>query len=198
MLISIRNIVKRLATSSAAFIISSISFGLLVKSCNQNNGSAHCTNNIPNIIIILADDMGYGDVQSFNPISEIPTPNLNKLSEEGIMFTDAHTPSSICTPTRYGLLTGRYCWRTSLKRGVLRGYDLPLIEEDRITIADYLKTKDIQRESLVSGIWAWDFKEILTRNHESEKRFDLTKPLHSSPNDNGFDYSFVLACVLGF
>ncbi|KKL78648.1 hypothetical protein LCGC14_2022770 [marine sediment metagenome] len=89
--------------------------------------------NSPNIVIILADDMGYGDVQSFNSESEIPTPNLNKLSEEGIMFMDAHTPSSICTPTRYGLLTGRYCWRTSLKRGVLRGYSSPLIEEDRIT-----------------------------------------------------------------
>src|SRR5210317_1487929 len=92
----------------------------------------------PNIIVMLSDDMGYGDVQTFNPLSEIPTPNLNKLSEEGIMFTDAHTPSSICTPTRYGLLTGRYCWRSSLKRGVLKGYDPPLIEEGRSTIADYL------------------------------------------------------------
>ncbi len=97
--------------------------------------------NSPNIIIVLADDMGYGDVQSFNPDSEIPTPNLNRLSEQGIMFTDAHTPSSICTPTRDGLLTGRYCWRTFLKRGVLKGYDSPLIEEDRITIAAYLKEK---------------------------------------------------------
>ena len=141
MLISIRNIIKRLVTGSAAIILSGISFGLLVKSCNKNIGSAHRTNNIPNIIIILADDMGYGDVQSFNSKSQIPTPNLNKLSEEGVMFTDAHTPSAICTPTRYGLLTGRYCWRTSLKKGVLKGYDSPLIEEDRITIADYLKEK---------------------------------------------------------
>ena len=63
----------------------------------------------PNIIIILADDMGYGDVQAFNPKSEIPTPNLNELSEEGIMFMDAHTPKVVYTSTKYGLLTGMYC-----------------------------------------------------------------------------------------
>lgn len=152
----------------------------------------------PNIIIILADDMGYGDVQSFNPMSEIPTPNLNKLSEEGMIFTDAHTPSSICTPTRYGLLTGRYCWRSSLKRGVLKGYDVPLIQEDRLTIADYLKEKGYKTG--IVGKWhlGLGFQKETAGNKEGEVKFDLTKPLISSPNNNGFDYSFVLPASLDF
>ncbi|MCP3928280.1 MAG: arylsulfatase [Bacteroidetes bacterium] len=149
------------------------------------------------MIIILADDMGYGDLQAFNPKSEVPTPNLNKLSEEGVMFMDAHTPSSICTPTRYGLLTGRYCWRSSLKKGVLKGYDAPLIENDRLTIADYLKGKGY-RTGIV-GKWhlGLGFQKDETAN-ESEKRFDLSATLYSSPNNNGFDYSFVLPASLDF
>lgn len=151
----------------------------------------------PNIVIILADDMGYGDVHSFNPDSGIPTPNLNQLSEEGIRFTDAHTPSSICTPTRYGLLTGRYCWRSSLKRGVLRGYDKPLIEEDRTTIADYLRGQGYATG--IVGKWhlGLGFQEKDDVNLPGS-RFDLALPLHTSPNNNGFDYSFVLPASLDF
>src|SRR6266571_2712746 len=89
----------------------------------------------PNIVYILADDLGYGDVGCFNPESKIPTPNLDRLAGEGIRFTDAHSPSSVCTPTRYGLLTGRYCWRTRLKQGVLQGYDPLLVEQGRLTAA---------------------------------------------------------------
>ena len=73
----------------------------------------------PNIVFVLADDMGFGDVQALNDRSKVPTPNLNRLAREGMAFTDAHSPSSVCTPTRYGALTGRYCWRSRLKRGVL-------------------------------------------------------------------------------
>ena len=93
----------------------------------------------PNIILICADDMGYGDVQALNAESSIPTPNLNRLAKQGMTFTDAHTPSAVCTPTRYGLLTGRYCWRSRLKSGVLNGYGQPLIEAARPTIASFLK-----------------------------------------------------------
>lgn len=177
--------------SRATIFLLFVVFGLTTASCNSP------VNNNPNIIIILADDMGYGDVQAFNPKSEVPTPNLNKLSEEGMMFMDAHTPSSICTPTRYGLLTGRYCWRTSLKRGVLKGYDSPLIEEDRITIADYLKEKGYKTG--IVGKWhlGLGFQKVETGN-EAEKRFDLAKTLNSSPNNNGFDYSYVLPASLDF
>src|SRR5262245_13991059 len=82
----------------------------------------------PNIVFILADDLGYGDVSCYHKDSRIQTPHMDKLARQGMRFVDAHTPSSVCTPTRYGVLTGRYCWRTSLKAGVLDGFDPPLIE----------------------------------------------------------------------
>jgi arylsulfatase A-like enzyme len=89
----------------------------------------------PNVVIILADDLGYGDVRCLNPDGKIPTPHCDRLAAEGMRFTDAHTPSSVCTPTRYGLITGRYAWRSRLKSGVLGGMSPPLIEEGRQTIA---------------------------------------------------------------
>ncbi|MEZ4700919.1 MAG: sulfatase-like hydrolase/transferase [Rhodothermales bacterium] len=70
----------------------------------------------PNIVLILADDLGYGDPGVYNPASKIPTPNIDRLAAEGIRFTDAHSPSAVCTPTRYGILTGRYSWRSCLKK----------------------------------------------------------------------------------
>ncbi|MCX5682855.1 MAG: sulfatase-like hydrolase/transferase, partial [Planctomycetota bacterium] len=73
----------------------------------------------PNIVYILADDMGYGDLACQNPKSKIPTPNLDRLAAQSVRFTDAHAPTAVCTPTRYGILTGRYCWRSRLKKGVL-------------------------------------------------------------------------------
>jgi len=86
----------------------------------------------PNIVFILADDMGYGDPGCYNKESKIPTPNIDKLASEGIRFPNAHSPDALCSPTRYGILTGRYCWRTRLKEGVLLGYDeAPLIEPGR-------------------------------------------------------------------
>ena len=95
--------------------------------------------NPPNIIYILADDMGYGDVSIYNPESRIKTPNIDRLASEGMRFTDAHSPSAVCTPTRYGILTGRYCWRSRLPVGVLRGYGQGLLEGDRTTAASLLK-----------------------------------------------------------
>ncbi|MBK1827630.1 sulfatase family protein [Haloferula rosea] len=94
----------------------------------------------PNIVLILADDLGYGDVQCLNPErGKIPTPHIDQLAAEGMIFTDAHSSSSVCTPTRYGLLTGRYNWRTRLQRFVLYGYDKPLIAADRLTVAGLLQ-----------------------------------------------------------
>ena len=93
----------------------------------------------PNIIWIMADDMGYGDVGYYNPDSKIPTPHMDRLAAEGMRFSDAHSASSVCTPSRYSVLTGRYCWRTRLKRGVNGGYSLPLIDPARTTVASLLK-----------------------------------------------------------
>ena len=89
----------------------------------------------PNVVVILADDLGYGDVQRLNPDrGKIKTPHLDKLAAQGMTFTDAHSGSSVCTPTRYGLLTGRYAWRTRLQSGVLDNYVEPLVAKDRLTL----------------------------------------------------------------
>ena len=109
-------------------------FSLL--SCSDK--SSEQTKN-PNIIYILADDMGYGDVSALNDSSAWRTPNMDKLAKEGMIFTDAHSGSAVCTPTRYGVLTGRYAWRSRLKSGVLWSWDTPLIEKNRMTVASLLK-----------------------------------------------------------
>ena len=94
----------------------------------------------PNVIFLMADDLGYGSVGCYGaPPHLVKTPHIDRLASEGIRFTDASTPSSVCTPTRYGLLTGRYCWRTRLKSGVLDGFDPPLIDDHQDTIARLLK-----------------------------------------------------------
>ncbi|WP_237226797.1 sulfatase family protein [Rubinisphaera sp. JC750] len=145
----------------------------------------------PNILVILADDMGYGDVQAYNSKSKIPTPHLNKLAEQGMRFTDAHTPSAVCTPTRYGLLTGRYCWRTRLKKGVLDGYGEPLIEPEQATIAEFL-----QRAGYVTGIAGkWHLGLGFAKNGNE---FDFSKPVSDGPHTHGFDESFVIPASLDF
>ena len=93
----------------------------------------------PNIIVILADDLGVGDIQAHYPENKIPTPNLDQLAREGMSFHDAHSSSAVCSPTRYGLLTGRYNWRTPLQEWVLACYEPPLIEKERTTLPEMLK-----------------------------------------------------------
>src|SRR5438045_2109803 len=93
----------------------------------------------PNVVVILCDDLGYGDVRCLNPAGKIPTPHLDRFAASGMTFTDAHSPSAVCSPTRYGILTGRYAWRGRLKSGVLGGLSPRLIEPGRLTVAQLLK-----------------------------------------------------------
>ena len=145
----------------------------------------------PNIILLLADDLGYGDVQPLNYKSQIPTPTFIRLAKEGMTFTDAHTPSSVCTPTRYGLLTGRYCWRTSLKKGVLNGYGQPLIENDRPNLASVLK-QDGYRTHVV-GKW-----HLGLGMPEEASDIMFNETLSSHPGSLGFEYSFIIPASLDF
>lgn len=159
----------------------------------------------PNIVLIVADDMGYGDVGYYNLASRIPTPNMDQLAASGRIFTDMHSPSAVCTPSRYGLLTGRYCWRSSLKSRVLYNYEPPLIEPDRPTIASHLKANGY--DTALVGKWhlgltfrskpgtRFDFSAPLpwdggSPDPDEEAKIDFSAPITGGPLDVGFDTFF--------
>ncbi len=138
----------------------------------------------PNIIYILADDMGYGDVSCYDPkFNRVPTPNIDRLAEQGISFTNAHATSSLCTPSRYSILTGRYAWRTRLQRGVLMEWDEPLIAQGRPTVADLLKKQGYNTACV--GKWHLGLE---WRHRNGEPAFD--EPFRGGPLDRGFDSYF--------
>jgi len=138
----------------------------------------------PNIVVILADDYGYGSLGAYGADAAlIRTPHLDRLAREGRRFTEAYTPSSVCTPTRYALLTGRYCWRTSLNHGgVANTLDPLLIETTRPTIASFLK-----KHGYATGfVGKWHL------GYGTERRVDYTKELKPGPLELGFDYQFAV------
>ncbi|MEP0366327.1 MAG: arylsulfatase [Cyclobacteriaceae bacterium] len=168
---------------------------VLIFSCSEKKTGAVQSPEKPNIIYILADDLGYGDVQSFNPNGKIPTPNLDAMAENGVMFTDAHTTSAVCTPTRYSILTGRYNWRTSLKSSVLSGYSKSLIKKERTTVADLLKTQGYTTAFIGKWHmgWDWPFVDKVVNGINKLKaspEVDFTQPIKNGPKSHGFDYSF--------
>jgi arylsulfatase A-like enzyme len=164
----------------------------------------------PNIVFIMADDMGYGDIGCYNPESKIPTPNMDRLAAEGIRFSDAHSCSAVCTPSRYGIVTGRYCWRSPLRSQVLYCYEPPLIEPNRLTVAGLLKGAGYHTACV--GKWhlglgyslkpgqEFDFTASLPwpdpprlhpkASRELEEKIDFSVPLTGGPVDLGFDYFF--------
>ncbi|MCF6356916.1 MAG: sulfatase-like hydrolase/transferase [Draconibacterium sp.] len=142
---------------------------------------------LPNIVYILADDLGYGDVKCNNPDSKIPTPNVDRLAKEGMRFTDAHTPSAVCTPTRYGILTGRYCWRTWLTHRVLDGYDAPLIEKGQLTVPALLKKGGYQ----TACVGKWHLGTLTTKVKDANRARPGDSTHYSIPTMNGYDTYFV-------
>ena len=146
----------------------------------------------PNIVIVLADDLGYGDVGYLNSQSQIPTPNLDTLAGQGMAFLDAHSPSAICTPTRYGLLTGRYAWRTRLTRGVLDGYDGPLIAPHRETLGSFLGATGYR----TAVIGKWHLGLGFAKNALGE--FDFEEPIDDGPHTHGFHESYIIPASLDF
>lgn len=158
-------------------------------------------NTRPNIVYILADDLGYGDVKRLNPSSKIDTPVLDQFASEGVTCTDAHSGSSLCTPTRYGLLTGRYAWRTRLKRGVLGGYSPPLIEPGRLTVGEMLRRQGYATAAL--GKWhlgmTWPVREgnpITGDGYADEGRIDFAQAIADGPLAKGFDTYFGISASL--
>ena len=159
----------------------------------------------PNIVYILADDMGYGDVGCNNPGSKIPTPNLDRLAAQGMRFTDAHASSSVCTPSRYSILTGRYAWRTPLQRGVLWPWDPPLIEPGRLTVAGLLRRHGYRTACIGKWHLGWTRATLdgapahagaalgvldRAQRRAMEANIDYTQPVRGGPVDCGFDTYF--------
>lgn len=163
-------------------------------------------NNRPNIVYILADDLGYGDLSCYGA-SKISTPNIDAVAKNGMLFTDAHSTSAVCTPSRYSILTGRYCWRSRLKDGVLGGFSLPLIEEKRTTTASLLKSSGYSTACI--GKWHLGLKwfnkdgsplysegqgdDCESRLRETGFEIDYERGFEQGPTHYGFDYFFGIA-----
>ncbi|HSJ03404.1 MAG: arylsulfatase [Verrucomicrobium sp.] len=158
----------------------------------------------PNVVFILCDDLGYGDVKCFNPEGKILTPQMDAIAARGMKFTDAHTSSSVCTPTRYGVMTGRYNWRSKLQRGVLGGLSPRLIEPGRTTVASFLKSQGYATACVGKWHLGMDWvklpgKQVTELNIESPEQVnsvDYTQPIINGPNSVGFDYYYGISASL--
>lgn len=186
---------KKFNFNKSKMLLTCIALGLLVQGCSFSDGigapeihqvADSKPNATPNIVIIFADDMGIGDLGVYNENGKIPTPNMDEIANNGIRFTDAHTASAVCTPSRYGLLTGRYAWRTHLKNGVLHGTSPALIEEGRTTIQSMLQ----QQGYATAGIGKWHL------GLGNSSKTDYSKPLSPGPISSGFDYYFGIPASL--
>lgn len=146
---------------------------------------------LPNVIVIYTDDQGYGDASSLNAEAKFATPSLDRLAQEGMTFTDAHCSDTVCTPSRYGLLTGRYSWRTELKRGVFGAERACLIADGRTTIASLLG--EAGYDTAMVGKWH------LGMDFPGERgRRDWTKPVLDMPLDKGFDYFWGIPASMNY
>jgi len=150
----------------------------------------------PNIVILYADDLGYGDLACQNAESKIPTPNLDRLAAEGTRFTDAHSSSGVCTPSRYAMLMGRYHWRKF--HGIVNSFDPPVLDHERTTLAELLRSQGYRTACIGKWHLGWDWKSI-QRDPNSKPdpkegyppdAFDWTRPLPGGPLDHGFDDYF--------
>jgi arylsulfatase A len=148
-------------------------------------------NRRPNIIVIYTDDQGFGDASCLNPEAKFQTPHLDRLAQEGVRFTNGHSADTVCTPSRYGLLTGRYCWRTAKKTGVLGAEHPCLITDDRVTLASFLR--DNGYHTAMVGKWhlGMDFPGTVQQR-------DWSQPVKNMPLDKGFDYFYGIPASLNY
>lgn len=195
----------------AAGVIASIMFtgGLLIGQPSLILAGLASISNRPNVLIILADDLGYGDVQCYNPKrGKIPTPSIDHLAAQGMRFTDAHSSSAVCSPSRYSLLTGRYHWRTSLQQGIVGVFGAPLIRPDRLTIGGLAKQNGYRTACIGKWHLGWDWpitrdqskfinigkvkddEAAPTEAHLAAWREVFVKSIPGGPTTRGFDEYF--------
>ena len=154
----------------------------------------------PNILIVLADDLGYGDVGCYNPEAKVPTPRLDRLAAEGMRFTDAHSPATVCTPSRYSLLTGRMAFRIPYTGSVFTGVEGPcLIEKDRLTLPGLLRGQGYHTALFGKwhiGLTFLDHEGKPVRGHgmDAVRQADFSRPIPDGPLARGFDRFFGTAC----
>ncbi len=172
--------------------------------------SAQAQTEKPNIVYILADDMGIGDVSALNSDAKVSTPNIDALVKNGMTFTDAHTTSSVCTPSRYSIMTGEYAWRTKLKRRVLDGYSKAMIDENKDTAPKLLQRNGYNTAMIGKWHLGWNWvienEESLERDEKVSYKFkgnisdkvDYAQPFTGGPTDCGFDYFFGINASLDF
>ena len=154
-------------------------------------GPATAQDTRPNVLLIYTDDQGYGDVSALNPDAKFETPNLDRLVSEGVAFTDAHSSDTVCTPSRYGLLTGRYSWRTRLKNGVMGAEGKCLIADGRTTLASLLRDRGY-RTAMV-GKW-----HLGMTFHGTKGSRNWSRPVRDGPLDKGFDYFFGIPASMNY
>ncbi|WP_082379314.1 sulfatase family protein [Pseudalgibacter alginicilyticus] len=179
-----------------SFVLLAVGSGVsLAKNKKLQSGKRVVTR--PNIVYIICDDLGYGDVHALAPkISKMVTPNADKLANQGMVFTDAHSGSAVCTPTRYGIMTGRYSWRTKLQSGVVQGYRDNLIVENRPTVASHLKK--LGYHTAILGKWHMNFNYLnpstgkLLEKPKNKKGFKapIGTNIPDGPITRGFDYFY--------
>ena len=184
-----RTFLKNCALSAGAFGLAGC------KLLQSHSDQSSMSRPLPNIVIIYADDMGYGDLACQNPESKIPTPNLDQLAQEGVRFTDGHSSSGICTPSRYALLTGRYHWRDF--HNIVTSFGQPRFESSRLTLPEMLKSKGYRTACIGKWHLGWDWESVKRPGAKPHKKtgyfpgdFDWSKPIPGGPVDHGFDYYF--------
>lgn len=173
------------------FLIRSL-FALLVTGLMLGHAGVSIANDAkPNVIVIYTDDQGYGDVSELNAKSKFQTPNMDRLAREGVAFTNGHSADSVCTPSRYGVLTGRYPWRTVRKQGVL-GAEAPcMIADGRVTLATLFK--DHGYHTALVGKWHLGMDFPGTPGDR-----DWSQPIQDMPLDKGFDYFYGIPASLNY
>ena len=187
------------STSSLLLYLVILAGTVLVNSCNN-----HKKGKYPNIIFILADDLGYGDLGCYNSESLIPTPNLDKLAKEGVRLTNAYCPVSVCSPSRYALMTGRYPWRSWKKSGVMRNYERSMIDIEIVTLPEMLQLSGYKTAGFGKWHLGTTFQTLdgnppagfeMFRADDNGANLALSKPVLDGPIDHGFDHWLGFSCA---